>query len=205
MSNQAISTSDLALLSAFYVLASSDRSRIRRVLLDRATFKNQLDDSQGWIVDLVRAYVDANYEQVMSLLQYSEVCPFFPSPFFFFGWKSPILMSSLFQPILLLNPFLSSCTRSIISCIQTRSIIQYVQPFSTIRIQTMTQAFGMEGDKMLDVIEKLIGDGDVGAKIDLIDNVSPILLRASDKSRLLMIFSLAGVGDGYTRSEGRDV
>lgn len=83
MSNQAISTSDLALLSAFYVLASSDRSRIRRVLLDRATFKNQLDDSQGWIVDLVRAYVDANYEQVMSLLQYSEVCPFFPSPFFF--------------------------------------------------------------------------------------------------------------------------
>ena len=81
MSNQAISTSDLALLSAFYVLASSDRSRIRRVLLDRATFKNQLDDSQGWIVDLVRAYVDANYEQVMSLLQYSEVCPFFPSPF----------------------------------------------------------------------------------------------------------------------------
>lgn len=58
---------------------------------------------------------------------------------------------------------------------------------------------------MLDVIEKLIGDGDVGAKIDLIDNVSPILLRASDKSRLLMIFSLAGVGDGYTRSEGRDV
>ncbi|OWZ44948.1 COP9 signalosome complex subunit 1 [Cryptococcus neoformans c45] len=143
---KAISTSDLALLSAFYVLASSDRGRIRRVLLDRAAFKNQLDDSQGWIIDLVRSYVDASYGQVMSLLQYSE-------------------------PILLLNPFLSSCTRSIISCIQTRSIIQYVQPFSTIRIQTMTQAFGMEEGKMLDVVEKLIGDGDVGAKIDLIDNV----------------------------------
>lgn len=75
--NQAISTSDLALLSAFYILASSDRGRIRRALLDRATFKSQLDDSQGWIIDLVGAYVDANYGQVMSLLQYSEVCPFF--------------------------------------------------------------------------------------------------------------------------------
>nr|KIR47016.1 COP9 signalosome complex subunit 1 [Cryptococcus bacillisporus CA1280] len=143
---QAISTSDLALLSAFYIFASSDRGRIRRALLDRATFKSQLDDSQGWIIDLIGAYVDANYGQVMSLLQYSE-------------------------PILLLNPFLSSCTRSIISCIQTRSIIQYVQPFSTIHIQTMTQAFRMEEDKMLDVVEKLIGDGDVGGKIDLIDNI----------------------------------
>lgn len=182
MPNQAISTSDLALLSAFYVLASSDRGRIRRVLLDRAAFKNQLDDSQGWIIDLVRSYVDASYGQVMSLLQYSEVCPFF-SLFFFFGWKSLILISSLLQPILLLNPFLSSCTRSIISCIQTRSIIQYVQPFSTIRIQTMTQAFGMEEGKMLDVVEKLIGDGDVGAKIDLIDNVSHITLsmRAGER------------------------
>lgn len=36
---------------------------------------------------------------------------------------------------------------------------------------------------MLDVVEKLIGDGDVGAKIDLIDNVSPITLsmRASER------------------------
>lgn len=47
----------------------------------------------------------------------------------------------------------------------------------------MTQAFRMEEDKMLDVVEKLIGDGDVGGKIDLIDNVSFIILtvRASDK------------------------
>lgn len=72
----------------------------------------------------------------------------------------------------------------------------------------MTQAFRMEEDKMLDVVEKLIGGGDVGGKIDLIDNVSPILLsvRASDKSSpVVNAFSPADFGDGYTRSEGRDV
>lgn len=73
----------------------------------------------------------------------------------------------------------------------------------------MTQAFGMEEGKMLDVVEKLIGDGDVGAKIDLIDNVSPITLsmRASERPYSVIndFFFSAGVGDGYTRPEGRDV
>ncbi|WWC93127.1 uncharacterized protein L201_008094 [Kwoniella dendrophila CBS 6074] len=143
---KAISSSDLALITAFCILASSDRDSIRRVLLERSSFKAQIDDSSEWIMDLIRSLVDANYGEVMRLLYRSE-------------------------PILLLNPFLSSHTNILIDSIQTRCILQYVQPFSTIQIPVMANSFGLQPDQMLYLLEGLVESKEIKGKIDLIDQV----------------------------------
>ncbi|WVQ79475.1 hypothetical protein IAT38_001574 [Cryptococcus sp. DSM 104549] len=143
---KAISTADMALMEAFCFLASADRDRIRRVLLDKASFKSQVDDSQSWVVDLVHAFVDAKYRDVMTLLRRAE-------------------------PVLLLNPFLSIHTRSLVNIIETRAIVQYVQPFSSVQISTMAQAFGSDEGAILETVEKLVATKEVKGKIDLIDNV----------------------------------
>ncbi|OCF33382.1 hypothetical protein I316_04801 [Kwoniella heveanensis BCC8398] len=143
---KAISSSDIALIVAFCTLASASRETIRSELLDRASFKAQVEDHDAWIIELLRAFVDARYGEVMKYLLKAE-------------------------PILLLNPFLSSHTNILIDIIQTRCIKQYVLPFSSIQIQTMAQSFGLIGTQMLGLVEALVASGDIKGKIDLIDRV----------------------------------
>ncbi|WVQ96389.1 hypothetical protein IAU59_003494 [Kwoniella sp. CBS 9459] len=146
---KAISSSDVALIVAFCTLASASRETVRRELLDRASFKAQVEDHDAWIVELVRAFVDARYGEVMKYLAKAE-------------------------PILLLNPFLSPHTGLLIDLIQTRCIKQYVLPFSTIQIPTMAQSFGLTDEQMLGLVEMLVGNGEIKGKIDLIDQVLSI-------------------------------
>lgn len=70
---KAISTPDLALLAAICTLATGSRDRIRRVLLDRTSFRTALGDDQGWIVDLVRSLLEAEYSELSALLVKAEV------------------------------------------------------------------------------------------------------------------------------------
>lgn len=72
---QAISTADTALITALCTLASAKRDRIRRVLLDRTSFRSAVDDSQSWIIDLIRAFMEAQYGEVTSILNKAEVRP----------------------------------------------------------------------------------------------------------------------------------
>ncbi|WVW86576.1 hypothetical protein I302_108626 [Kwoniella bestiolae CBS 10118] len=143
---KAISTSDIGLIVTFCTLANGDRDQIRRNLLENPSFKSQIGDSNSWLVDLINAFVDASYGEVMKLLYKSE-------------------------PILLLNPFLSPHTTTLLDLIQNRCILQYVQPFSTIKIQTMANSFGLTQDQMLGLVEGLVEGRDIRGKIDLIDHV----------------------------------
>ncbi|WWC65557.1 uncharacterized protein I303_108175 [Kwoniella dejecticola CBS 10117] len=143
---KAISSSDLALIIAFTTLASSHREKIRRVLLEQTSFKAQVDDGSSWIMDLVRSFVDAKYGEVMRLLYRSE-------------------------PTLLLNPFLSAHAQTLLELIQTRCILQYVQPFSTIHIPLMANSFGLAPGEMLGLVEILVERREIKGKIDLIDQV----------------------------------
>jgi COP9 signalosome complex subunit 1 len=68
-----ISTADLAFLTAILALASGTRDYIKRVLLDRPSFHAAVDDSQSWILDLVRAFVGAAYGEALTILRKAEV------------------------------------------------------------------------------------------------------------------------------------
>ncbi|ORX38038.1 cop9 signalosome complex subunit 1 [Kockovaella imperatae] len=162
---QVISTSDMCLVTALCVLATGSRDRIRQELLDRSSFRIGLDDTQGWILDLVRAFMDAQYGQVSSTLAKHE-------PFF------------------LLTPFLYPHTQILINLIKSRSIVQYIEPFSSIRIDTMATAFGLSVANTLETIESLIKDGKVRGRIDLIDmvlTISSVDLRAQVYDRAFAV------------------
>jgi COP9 signalosome complex subunit 1 len=70
---EAISTPDVAFLCAMCTLATGSREHIRRVIVDRASFHAALGDHQGWVMDLVRAFVDARYGEALTLLRKAEV------------------------------------------------------------------------------------------------------------------------------------
>lgn len=70
---EAISSQDIALITALCTLATSSRERIRRVLLDRMSFRSAVDDSNKWVLELVRSFVDAEYGRVLEILTKNEV------------------------------------------------------------------------------------------------------------------------------------
>ncbi|WOO79818.1 COP9 signalosome complex subunit 1b [Vanrija pseudolonga] len=163
---QAISTADTALVSAICALATGSREHLRRVLLDRASFHSAVDDSQGWVLDLVRAFVDARYGEAIVILRKAE-------------------------PYLLLNPLLAPHTARLVSLIRTRAIKQYITPFSSVRISAMAQAFGSSEDEILAEVASLAEAGDLKVKIDLIDRI----LTIKDKDARADAFrSALGVG-----------
>jgi len=66
---QVISTSDVCLIATLCVLATGDREKIRENLLNRTSFRTSLDDSQGWILDMIRAFMSANYGEVDAIFK----------------------------------------------------------------------------------------------------------------------------------------
>jgi len=60
--------------------------------------------------------------------------------------------------------------------IKTRSIIQYIQPFSSVSLPTMSSSLGMSDDMLLIQIEQLVEKGKLKGRIDLIDQASLQLL-----------------------------
>jgi hypothetical protein len=68
-----MSTADLALITALCVLATGKRSTIQHLLLDRASFRSSVDDSQLWILDAIRGFVNAQYGETLMLFQRHEV------------------------------------------------------------------------------------------------------------------------------------
>ncbi|KAK4689314.1 COP9 signalosome complex subunit 1, partial [Tremellales sp. Uapishka_1] len=152
----AISTADIAVIVGLCVLATCSRDRIRTTLLDRTSFRAGVDESDKWVMDLVRAFMDASYSEVMEICKKAE-------------------------PGLLLNPHLSASTTSLLKMIQTRSITQYVLPFSSVKISIMSQAFGLSEGDMLIQVEDLVAKKQVEGKIDLIDKI--LVIQKKDERK----------------------
>lgn len=76
--------------------------------------------------------------------------------------------------MLLLNPYLSPHVHTLIELIQKRSVIQYVTPFSSVRLEDMARAFGMADEEMLLQVEALVEKKEIHGKIDLVDLVCPL-------------------------------
>lgn len=146
---EAISSSDCAFLSAMCALASQSRGYIRRVLLDRPSFRAALDDDRAWVLDLIRAFVEARYDQTLELVQKA-------------------------YPYMLLNIWLAPHAQDLAEQIRTRAIIQYLQPFASVRIAAMAQAFNTSEQTMVDEVCSLAEKGIVDIKIDLVDRLITI-------------------------------
>lgn len=71
-----------------------------------------------------------------------------------------------------MNPFLSSHATSLGKLIKTRSIVQYVEPFSSVKISTMASAFRVSEKDMMYTVDELVSDGSIKGRIDFIDKVS---------------------------------
>jgi COP9 signalosome complex subunit 1 len=76
------------------------------------------------------------------------------------------------QADIALNPFLSPHLDDILRLLNTRAIVQYIQPFSSVSLPAMSSSIRIQEDQLLNEIESLLGKGEITGKIDLIDKAS---------------------------------
>lgn len=75
---------------------------------------------------------------------------------------------------MLLNPFLARHTPDLLQQIRQRALVQYVAPFSSVRISQMAAAFETNEDAMMLEVCQLAEGGNIKARIDLVDRVISI-------------------------------
>lgn len=148
----AISSADAAFIAAMGALASQSRSYIRRVLLDRGSFRAALSD-RPWVIDLVSAFVDARYGAALDLVRQA-------------------------QPHMLLNPWLAPHAADLAQKIRTRALVQYLEPFASVRVAAMADAFATSEDDMMRELCTLAEQGTVDVRIDAVDRL--VTIRESD-------------------------
>lgn len=62
--------------------------------------------------------------------------------------------------------YLSNHVNSLVTDIQNRALILYFQPFATIKLERMSQAFGWSVERLEQQIVHLIQKGDIQARVD---------------------------------------
>ncbi len=75
---------------------------------------------------------------------------------------------------MLLNPFLAPHAPDLLQKIRQRALVQYVAPFSSVRISQMAEAFGTDEDAMVYEVCQLAEGGSIVARVDLVDRVLSI-------------------------------
>lgn len=75
---------------------------------------------------------------------------------------------------MLLNPFLARHTSHLLQKIRQRALVQYVAPFSSVRISQMAEAFETDEEEMVYEVCQLAEDGNITARVDLVDRVLSI-------------------------------
>lgn len=78
---------------------------------------------------------------------------------------------------MVLNPLLSPHTADLISMIRTRGIVQYLSPFSSVRVSAMAEAFGANEETMLAEVCQLAEDDEIPVSVDLVDRILKVKER----------------------------
>lgn len=72
----------------------------------------------------------------------------------------------------LLIPHLPVHLANLTASIRRRALIQYFQPFESVKLSRMATAFGLEESVVLQEVLELVGSGEIDGRIDLPNMVS---------------------------------
>lgn len=144
---QVISANDVAIYGALTVLASRDRDYLRRHVLENPRFRQYLE-LEPHLRRAIAAFIGSKFRTCLEILE-SHRADYY------------------------LDMHLGRHVDTLYAAIRRRSIIQYVKPFSKVRVSSLCQAFSLssEADTMDEVVG-LIEDNHLGnMRLDAVDGV----------------------------------
>ncbi|KAL0473426.1 COP9 signalosome subunit 1 [Neurospora intermedia] len=147
--NQIASPNDVAIYGGLLALATMDRHELQANLLDNDSFREFLQ-REPHIRRAITQFVNGRYAACIEILE-------------------------SYRPDYLLDIYLQKHVPKLYADIRTKSIVQYLKPFSCVRLDTMQKAFNGPGPSIEDELFTMIKDGKLNARIDAINkSITPI-------------------------------
>lgn len=142
--NEVLTSNDVAVYGGLCALASMDREELQSKVLNNTTFRTFLE-LEPHIRRAISFFCAAKYAQCLNILD-------------------------AYRPDYLLDLHLQRHIARIYASIRTKSIVQYVAPFSRVTLHSMSEIFAMPSTidgSIEDELAQLITSGTLKAKIDL--------------------------------------
>lgn len=140
-----ISPNDVAVYGGLCALASMDRSDLQDKVLANSEFRNFLE-LEPHIRRAINLFCNSKYSACLEVLE---------------GYRNDYL----------LDVYLSKVLNTMYSKIRTKSIVQYFIPFSCVTLDEMASKFPTTDYRIEDELERMINDGTLDARIDLVDRL----------------------------------
>ncbi|KAH6307433.1 hypothetical protein HBI39_099130 [Parastagonospora nodorum] len=142
---EVISPNDVAVYGGLCALASMDRSDLQDKVLANSEFRNFLE-LEPHIRRAINLFCNSKYSACLEVLE---------------GYRNDYL----------LDVHLSKVLNQMYDSIRTKSIVQYFIPFSCVTLDEMASKFPTSGYKIEEELERMINEGTLDARIDLVDRL----------------------------------
>ncbi|KAF9452084.1 PCI-domain-containing protein [Macrolepiota fuliginosa MF-IS2] len=135
-----VTQSDIAIYGTLCGLASMSRGAIKVQLLDNPAFGLYIEQ-EPYVRELLEAYINSNFKTALELL-------------------------SRYSTRHYIDIHLSQHVHGLTSLIKNNAVVLYFQPFASIKLDRMSQAFGWTVDMVEEHIVNLIQSGEIHGRVD---------------------------------------
>ncbi|KAI0088210.1 G protein pathway suppressor 1 [Irpex rosettiformis] len=156
-----VSASDIAIYGTLCALASFHRSSIKAQLLDNPTFAVYIEQ-EPYIRELIEAYMASKFKTVLEILDRYSTRHF-------------------------LDLYLTSHVVNLTNLIRSHALVLYFQPFTSIKLESLSTAFGWTPEYLEQQVVALIQAGEIQARVDKQNKI----LKARDIDQRAVLFTRA--------------
>ncbi|EGT49232.1 CBN-CSN-1 protein [Caenorhabditis brenneri] len=135
-----VTISDLGIYAMLCAMATMKRSNLKQTVGGNGTFRKLLE-SEPHFIELLNSYTSSRFGKCFEI------------------------MNSV-KNRLLLDPFISKNVEELFSKIRQKCVVQYLQPYSTVKMETMCTALGATFPELQNSLLELIENKSVVLKID---------------------------------------
>ncbi|GFR53055.1 hypothetical protein Agub_g15730, partial [Astrephomene gubernaculifera] len=167
---EVLSQHDVALYGSLCALASLERGELRSRLVAHIGFREVLEGAPE-IREVVHAFYNSQYAAALRGLE-------------------------ALKPALLLDLHAAEHVPSLYAAIRTRALCQYVQPFSSVNLHAMAEAFNTPVSDLEKQLAVLIMEGQISARID---SATKVLYASQSDARASTFSRVLAVGEAFCR------
>ncbi|THH00269.1 hypothetical protein EW026_g2236 [Hermanssonia centrifuga] len=135
-----VAPSDIAIYGTLCALASYPRSAIKSHVLNNASFSVYIEQ-EPYVREVVEAYMASKFKTVLDILERNSTRH-------------------------MVDIHLSSHVQNLVHLIRSRALVLYFQPFASIKLESMSLAFGWTPEYLEQQIVGLIQAGEIQARVD---------------------------------------
>jgi COP9 signalosome complex subunit 1 len=153
-----VAPGDIAIYGSICGLASLSRSAFKAQVLENPQFGVYVEQ-EPHVRELIEAHITSNFKVVLDLL-------------------------NKYQTRHCLDIHLAPHVHDLTSAIRNRAVVLYFQPFSSIRLDRMSAAFGWSIDEVEQQIISLIQSGDIKGRVDSQNKVGIFIFIVGSHSQM---------------------